>query len=139
METSKDEDCTALLGNVLQCSASFTEKKFRLRVSHSLTYCSVLLIVLLLRTSKEKHFCLIALIYVTEDYRSIASFILFFVSSIQRSSHRPSIALSLVCQYLSYTVASKMGHSYPTTLKYSSLVSTRTKGNKQDKGNNCFS
>ena len=128
MKISKGGDFTALLGNLLQCSSSFTVKHFLLRVSHNFPYCIVLFIVLLLCTSQEKLFCLIALIYVTEDYRWILYFVLFSFSSIRHSSLRLFIALSLVCQHLSYTVASKMGHSFPTTLQYSSLIGTGTKG-----------
>lgn len=128
MKTSRGGDFTALMGDLLQCSASFSVKNFLLRVTHDFPYCIVLLVVLLLCTSQEKVFYLIALLYETEDCRSIPSFILFFFSSIRHSSLRPFIALSLVCQRLSYTVASKRGHGFPTTLQYSSLISTRTKG-----------
>lgn len=71
---------------------------------------------------------LIALIYVTEIYRSIPSFIFFFFSSIRHSSLRPFITLFLVCQCLSYTGASKMVYNFATALQHSSLRSTRTKG-----------
>lgn len=76
----------------------------------------------------KRNFYLTALIYVTEDYRSIPSFILFFFSSIRHCFLRPFIALSLICQHLSYTVAPKIGHSFPTALQYSILLSTMTKG-----------